>query len=105
MQILVYNFEGKDRMLGVQFEYFPHEPGLRKDTRCEISLPVNSLDERGRPQFVTLSTGYAALHHRDQFNKKRGRKIAFARALQHGILDPKEREAVWKYNLEFFRTT
>lgn len=60
------------------------------DTICNLV----ELDMHGK--VLAEHTGYAYCHLSDQYNKSRGRKIAFARALEQGRFSRYERKQLWE---------
>jgi hypothetical protein len=79
----------------VEFEYSfddTFDPPRPKDTYCRV-LSESPNPDNPIPQVV--GWGEALLHHKDQFCRVKGRKMAFGRALQDMKIPKAERKLWW----------
>jgi hypothetical protein len=59
------------------------------------TLKINTICIINRDPEIFLSSGEARLFHRDQYNKWRGKKVSFARALAGVVLSKEVRKHAW----------
>lgn len=70
------------------------------DTICHIS--EEDVNKRGNERFTFLASGRALQSKKDKFNRWKGKKIAFARALNAAKFSRPERLVFWSIFFSYF---
>lgn len=70
------------------------------DTICHISK--EDVNKRGEERFTFLASGEALQSKKDKFNRWKGKKIAFTRALKLAKFSRSERLVFWSIFFRYF---